>query len=252
VSESIPADLQGALRLTGGPWQIAGMLLAAGLFWLQYIDLKDRLQPEPRRHLLAAFALGIVSCGIALLAFWLTELLGFPEYDVGDDAWLATYCFLVIGPVEEGAKLLVALAIVFRWREFDEPIDGFVYAAAIALGFATAENFIHLPGLPLGEQLGRSFALPFTHTLFAAIWGFAFAYARFSETKRWRKTWIRIASVLSAMLLHGLYDWLIFAHHSSQAAGVFVFGLWAFMIWRVRRAVRSESKPAANERHGKV
>lgn len=214
------------------------MLLAAALFWLQYIDLKDRLQPEPRRRLIGAFVGGMFACGIALAGFWLTDWLGFPEFDEGDSGWLATYCFLVIGPMEEGAKLLVALLIVFRWREFDEPIDGLVYSAAIALGFATVENLIHLPGLPLAEQLGRSFALPFTHTLFAAVWGLAIAHARFRLTARWQRTWLPIAGVVLAMGLHGLYDWLIFAHRATLWLVLLVVILWAVMIWRARQLVR--------------
>jgi RsiW-degrading membrane proteinase PrsW (M82 family) len=213
------------------------MLLAAALFWLQYVDLKDRLQPEPRRRLILAFLCGMAACGIALSAFWLTDVLGFPDFDEGDSGWLAAYCFLVIGPVEEGAKVLVALLIVFRWREFDEPVDGLVYSAAIALGFATVENFIHLPGLPLGEQLGRSFALPFTHTLFAAVWGMAIAHARFRLTDRWRRIGLQTGGVLAAMTLHGLYDWLIFAHRATARIGVLVLVLWAMMIWQARKAV---------------
>ena len=213
------------------------MLLATSLFWLQYADLKDKLQPEPRHKLIFAYLLGIGACGIALLAFWLTDILGFPEYDAGDLGWLTTYCFLIIGPIEEGSKLLVFLAIVYRWKEFDEPIDGLVYPAAIAFGFATLENFIHLPGMPLGEQLGRSFALPFTHAMFAAIWGLGIAHARFHIATRWKRTWFQIGSVLLAMFLHGLYDWLIFAHKASLEIGVLIFIIWAGVIWRARKLV---------------
>ncbi|HAV63852.1 MAG TPA: hypothetical protein DCY13_15990 [Verrucomicrobiales bacterium] len=233
-----PELVAAALRLTGGTWQVIAMLLAAGLFWLQYIDLKDRLQPEPRHRLILAYLLGMAACWLAVGLFWLTELLGFPEYDAGDGGWLATYCFLVIGPIEEGAKLLVALAIVFRWRVFDEPVDGLVYPAAIALGFASLENFIHLPGLPLSEQLGRSFALPFTHTMFAAIWGLAIAHARFHMAPGWRRTWLQLGAVALAMALHGFYDWLIFAHRATYWVGGLMLVIWAIVIGRARSLVR--------------
>jgi RsiW-degrading membrane proteinase PrsW (M82 family) len=213
------------------------MLLATSLFWLQYIDLKDRLQPEPRHKLISAYLLGIGGCGVALLAFWLTDVFGFPEHDVGDTGWLATYCFLVIGPIEEGAKVFVFLAVVYRWTEFDEPVDGLVYPSAIAFGFATMENFIHLPGMPLGEQLGRSFALPFTHAMFAAIWGLGIAHARVHIETRWKRNWFQIASVIVAMALHGLYDWLIFAHQASLQIGLLIFAIWAGVTWRARRLV---------------
>ena len=99
------------------------------------------------------------------------------------------------------------------------------------------ENFIHLPGMPLGEQLGRSFALPFTHAMFAAIWGLGIAHARFHISTRWKRTWFQIASVVLSIFLHGLYDWLIFAHEASMEIGVLMFVIWAVVIGRARTLV---------------
>ena len=161
-------------------WQLAGVILASALFWMQYVNLKDRRQPEPRRRLLLGFVLGLVAWGIAVLGFMAFEALGVPDIQFGERAWTAVYCFLIVGPLEEGAKALMAYLFVFRWREFDEPIDGFVYAAAISLGFASLENFYNVPDLDWGQQLARTAALPITHTLFSAIWGFGAAHARFA------------------------------------------------------------------------
>jgi RsiW-degrading membrane proteinase PrsW (M82 family) len=220
-------------------WVLLCMVLASAVFWMQYVDVKDRFYPEPRTHLLMAFLLGVLASGLAIGIFSLLDWLGMPPLWAGGVGWKAVYCLGLIGPVEEGAKLLVAWVIVFRWSEFDEPLDGFVYAAAISLGFATLENLLHLPGLSLGEQLARTATLPLTHTLFAAVWGLGIARARMLMPPGWRRSLWQVGSVLLAMLLHGLYDLLIFAWQASLITSGIALVLWIFVIWRAHTLVHA-------------
>jgi len=89
-------------------WQLLGVILASAFFWMQYVDLKDHRQPEPRRHLLIAFLLGIVAWGMAVLCFMALDALDVPDIKFGEGPWTACYCFLIVGPAEEGAKALLA------------------------------------------------------------------------------------------------------------------------------------------------
>ena len=59
---------------------------------------------------------------------------------------LFAYAVLAIGVIEEAVKMIPFLLVVVRFREFDEPIDGIIYASFIALGFATMENIQYLHG----------------------------------------------------------------------------------------------------------
>lgn len=213
------------------------MLLAASLFWWLYFDLKDRVQPEPRHKLIAAFGLGVIAASLAMGVFEVLDRLGVPPLQGGANAWTAVYCFGLIGPVEEGAKFLVAATCVLRWKEFDELIDGLVYPAAIALGFAALENLVQVGGLPLGQQLARSFALPLTHSLFAAVWGYGLAYAHLRVPRGWRRYALQGGFLLLAMGLHGLYDFLIFAYQATFAVAILGLALWMAMIWRARLAL---------------
>jgi len=220
-------------------WAMLGMVLAAAVFWMQYVDLKDRFLPEPRTRLLMAFGLGVLAGGLALGCFTALDLLGLPDPWSRETSWMAVYCLGVIGPVEEGAKILVAWFVVFRWPEFDEPLDGFVYAAAISLGFASLENLLHLPGLSLREQLARTATLPLTHTLFGAVWGLGIARARMlMPPGRKRQLW-QVGSVLLAMLLHGVYDLLIFAWQASLVTSGIALVLWIFVIWRAHKLAKT-------------
>jgi protease PrsW len=236
-------------------WQLVGMVLASALFWMQYVDLKDRLRPEPRKLLLIAFLLGIVAWLMALLFFTACDVFGLPEPHSGGKWWTAAYCLLLIGPVEEGAKILLAYLFVFGWREFDEPIDGFVYAAAISLGFASVENSCNLPDLPFAEQLARTAALPLTHTLFGAVWGFGIARARLRMAPGLRRTLWQAASAALGMELHGLYDFLLFAYNATLLTSALMLIVWVFVIWHARvlvkqpRLVALKTENCAARRH---
>lgn len=215
-------------------WQVLGMILASALLWMHYVQWKDRQQPEPRRRLLLAFVLGIAACGLAVLGFTTLEALGIPTLKSASRAWTAAYCFLFIGPIEEGAKLLVAVLFVFRWREYDEPLDGFVYAAAISLGFASAENFFNTPQLAWPEQLARTIVLPLTHTLFSAIWGLGIGFTHFCLPRSGRRAFWQIGSVAFSMFVHGLYDFLLYAYQATFVTSGLALILWLLVLWRVR------------------
>jgi RsiW-degrading membrane proteinase PrsW (M82 family) len=225
-------------------WALIGMVSASALFWMQYVDTKDRYAPEPRTRLVFAFLLGVVAAAGAVAVFRGLGALGLPHLSAGGLGWMAVYCYVFIGPIEEGAKLLVAWWVVFRWAEFDEPIDGFVYAAAISLGFASLENLLHLPGLPLLEQLARTATLPLTHTLFAAVWGLGIARARLLMSPGWRRQLWQVGSMVAAMLLHSSYDFLIFAWQATWATSLLALFLWIFVIWRAHQLVHHHRRAA--------
>jgi RsiW-degrading membrane proteinase PrsW (M82 family) len=214
-------------------WQLLGLLTISAMWWLNYVQSKDRHQPEPLGRLLVAFALGIVACLLALLAYSAVERCGVPDVQYYATPWTAVYCFGIIGPIEEGAKLLVAL-FVFRWRDYDEPLDGFVYSSAVALGFASAENFNTGAGDGWVYQLAYAAVLPITHVLFSSIWGFGFGYARFCVSRPSHRALWKIGSVALSMFAHGLYDFLLFAFQATLATSAIALVIWVFVNWRVR------------------
>ena len=90
------------------------------LFWAGYHYYKDRHLPEPLGHLLLAFTLGIA-------AFWLGKLMyvGLGYVDLRYDAYLLAdrnpiglffYAVLVIGVIEELAKMVFFLLIILRFK----------------------------------------------------------------------------------------------------------------------------------------
>lgn len=212
-----------------------GFVLGGALLWVLYFDLKDRLQPEPRRLLVAAFGLGMGAAAASALAYEVLWLLGVPVAPGGDRQAILAVCLLAIGPIEEGAKFAVLAGIVARWRAFDEPIDGIIYAAAVAIGFAALENLLYLPHLLWWEQAARAGVAPFIHSLFSAVYGYGLSRSRFgARTRAARWAW-PAGTLLLAAVLHGLYDYAIFARHVLLTSSAVVVVLWAAMLWALRR-----------------
>ena len=143
-------------------------------FWAAYHYHHDRHLPEPAWTLALAFCLGVLAVGVAKLLYLGLEPIGL-RYDAlalaeSNRRVLFAYALLVIGPLEELAKLLPFLVVILRLRAFDEPVDGIIYASFIGLGYAAAENFLYLDHLSPFEAAARGFASPVVHILFASIW----------------------------------------------------------------------------------
>jgi len=110
------------------------------LFWVVYHYYHDRHRPEPVINLMITLGLGVGSSLLASLGYLGLDMLGwrFDALDLAetDLLGLALYAVLGIGLIEELAKLVPFLLVVLRFSDFDEPLDGIVYASFLALGFA--------------------------------------------------------------------------------------------------------------------
>jgi len=217
------------------------------LFWAWYHYHKDRHLPEPAGHLLLAFVLGIAAAAISKLMYIALGPLGL-RYDAfalaaTSPAGLFAYAMLAIGPIEELAKFLPFAIIVTRFREFDERIDGIIYASFIGLGYAAVENIVYLQVLTLPEAAARGFAGPVVHMLFASIWGYLVAEAMVEGRS------VAIAAtvgLVAAAALHGLYDFIVLldAGLSLPIAAAIIGVAW---VWRLRllRALHLEARRGA-------
>ena len=214
------------------------------LFWAVYHYHKDRHLPEPVGHLLLTFGLGMLAAGLSQGFYELLGLVGL-RFDAGyladtDPQALFLYALLAIGPIEEIAKLLPFLVIVLRFEEFDEPMDGIIYASFIGLGYAAVENWQYLDYLTTVEAVARGFASPVIHILFASIWGHWIAQAWLRGRSVIRTT---LVSVAVAAGLHGIYDFVVILNprNSLPIAALLILVIW---LWRLKllRALHSKAR----------
>jgi RsiW-degrading membrane proteinase PrsW (M82 family) len=174
-----------------------GVILAASL--LAFVPLAivmvgiwlvDRWEPEPRVALVFAFLWGAaVSVGTALIVDLVVGsvqgLVG-----IGAEGGAEVFGAVVQAPiVEEVAKGFGVLLVlwIFR-RHFDGPVDGVVYAATVAAGFAFVENIQYfalqvVDDLTLGSDglvfvfVVRALMSPFAHVMYTACTGIALGWA---------------------------------------------------------------------------
>jgi RsiW-degrading membrane proteinase PrsW (M82 family) len=203
------------------------------LFWAAYHLHADRHLPEPPGHLILAFFLGVGSFYLGLMMYRGLDIvsLRFNAYALAESNSLGlfAYSILVIGLFEELAKMIPFLFVVLRFREFNEPIDGIIYASFIALGFAAVENLYYLQFLSHLEAYARGFAGPVLHIVFASIWGYYIGRAWLCK-RRFVPT--IIAALAITAILHGLYDFVVIGLPASMlpVAAMLIAGIW---IWRM-------------------
>ncbi len=112
---------------------------AAFVYWL------DRYEKEPKLLLGAAFFWGVIIAAGG--AFIVNTALGIGIfYATGNEGVTDFATTSIIAPiVEEFLKgLAVGIVFVLFRKEFDSTLDGIIYAAMAALGFAATENSFYI------------------------------------------------------------------------------------------------------------
>ncbi|MEU2792571.1 PrsW family intramembrane metalloprotease [Streptomyces sp. NPDC007100] len=194
-------------------------ILIAGFCWL------DRIDPEPRRNLVFAFAWG--ACAATLVAIlangytaaWLENNLSTlsPE---DAQTWGATVFAPIIEETVKAAAVL--LLFLFRRQNFDGITDGIVLAGITATGFAFTENVLYLgdafgqdqslghsglDSLTAGTFFVRIIMSPFAHPLFTMLTGLAFGIAATSYPhRRPLRLALPFLGLATAVLLHSVWN----------------------------------------------
>ena len=212
-------------------------LIAPALFWAVYHYHKDRHQPEPPMNLLLIYALGVGAGYLGLHVYAALDLVGL-RYDAyllaeTNRIGLFFYALGIIGVVEELVKFIPFWLVAMRLQHFDEPLDGIIYASFVALGFASYENLYFLAGMGGFEAVGRAFAAPLVHVMFASIWGYACSQAKLRGQPVLPAA---LRGLGLAALLHGSYDFFAIGLtpwvHVVPPAIILVIWIWRMRLIR--------------------
>lgn len=185
------------------------------------VDRLDAKRPEPARLRRKVAVFGALSVIPAIvLEMLLSKHVGVsldPEFTYQGSSFKA---FVVAAGVEEACKIVVVYWIVWRRPEFDERMDGIVYACRAGLGFALVENVMYLLLLAptIGDQLQMwilraVLAVP-GHAMWTGMIGAMAARRRFDKTGLGL-----IGGYLLAVAFHGAYDLALFVQQPLQLEG---------------------------------
>ena len=218
-------------------------LFAAFVNWL------DRYEKEPKLLLGAAFVWGVVIAGGG--AYILNTAVGMGVYSITGSASTADFSTTSIAApiIEEALKGLAVLVVFLMFRkEFDSSLDGIVYGAITAMGFAAIENvlYIYRNGFQDGGWEGfwtlvfiRVVLVGWMHPFFTSFTGIGLAVARTN-----RNLFVKIIAVPAgytvAVLTHAFHN--TFSSVIGGGGG-FILGLIAdyigyffmfgFIIWMI-------------------
>lgn len=202
---------------------IPAMFYILPLFWL------DRYDPEPIWLLALAFAWGALFA--VFVSFIVNTVIG-----IVAGGFAGT---VISAPIfEEGTKGLgVLLILIFFRKEFDDILDGIVYAGVIALGFATVENVLYYGrelaggGNIIAIFIIRGIFSPFAHVTFTSMTGIGCGISRESHN-----TFVKVAvpflGYCCAVLLHATWNTMAsIGDFKTFAVGYFILEVPFFLIF---------------------
>jgi len=194
--------------------------------------------PEPTSQIIKIFMFGVFLCIPAFLIN--TELSYIYANTDIDEALISS--FLSAAPVEEVLKFTVLYSLVYKMKDFNEPIDGIVYGVTVSLGFATLENIYYVYFLSdyfdsTSQSLAllRSFSAIPAHGIFGATMGYFFMKYAFIK----KENNLALCMIVP-ILLHGAYNY--FAYNFFIIALLIVIISWIVLIRAFSRLKKSKKK----------
>lgn len=218
---------------------------------LVFVYHQDKYEKEPLGLLILAFIGGMLVIPIDLALVSFINVFYYSE---------STFysAFVEAGFCEELCKFVMLFLLIWWNKNFNEHMDGIVYAAFVGLGFACVENVLYVMqaasadlGAGISTGIIRALLSVPGHFLFAVVMGYFFSLAKFDEKKRWGYL---LLSLFAAALLHGLFDWLLMISDYLNTGlalvlfGLFVWGdirLWKLGVKLIRK--HQENSPFKNQ-----
>jgi len=192
--------------------------------------------PEPTKQIVKIFFYGILICFPAYLLN--TALIGVYANTEIYDGLVSS--FLSAAPIEEVLKFTVLYSLVYKMKDFNEPIDSIVYGVTVSLGFATLENIYYVYFLndyfdTSSQSLAvlRSFSAIPAHGVFGATMGYFFM--KYSFVKKQNNLAL---SMVVPILLHGSYNF--FAHTYFIVSLLIVIISWVVVLRSFARLKKSQ------------
>ncbi len=229
------------------------LLFACFVYWL------DRFEKEPKALIRGAFIWGAVIAAGGAFIFNTGIDVGIMALTGSPDLAELSTSSLVAPVIEETLKALaVVIVYLFFHNEFDSILDGIIYAAITALGFAATENAYYIYNLGylqngingiLSLAFVRVILVGWQHPFFTSFFGIGLAAARM-EKNRGLKILYTVLGFTAAVFTHSLHNTIsellpgssgfVIGSVVDWSGWIFMFLFVLFMINREKRLIKIE------------
>lgn len=192
-----------------------------------YIYRQDKYEKEPVGLLIRAFVGGMICIPLDLLLVSIINSVWYSETVFYSAFVEAAFC-------EELCKFLILFLTIWWNKNFNEYMDGIVYAVFVGLGFACIENILYVFQGGVATGIVRALLSVPGHFLFAVVMGYFFSLAKFDKKNRFSYLML---GLFSAVLCHGLFDWLLMItdriNDLLTIAILIVFIIGDIILWKI-------------------
>ncbi|MFA6774816.1 MAG: PrsW family glutamic-type intramembrane protease [Sphaerochaetaceae bacterium] len=215
--------------------------LLPGFFILRYIYEKDTVEKEDPRLLGSLLLRGVYAALCSIVLEGIGEVILNLSLSKDSPAYVLVLAFLVVAVVEEGTKFFFLKKRTWDCPDFNYTFDAIVYAVFVSMGFAMFENVKYVFGYGLGVALPRAFLAVPGHMGFAVFMGYFYGKAKVAESNGHTvmKNFYLVASYVTAVLLHGIYDSTAMMQDPSATGIYLAFVAVLFLV--VYRMIKRES-----------
>jgi RsiW-degrading membrane proteinase PrsW (M82 family) len=210
------------------------------VFIVIFFVVSDKFR-EPNWEIIKIFIFGLL---ITIPAFFANFFLisFFSQNTLASQHLISS--FLTAAPVEEGLKFLVLFLVVYKMKNFNEPLDGMVYGLCVSLGFATLENvyYVYLSEFkeitPMTLAIARAFTAVPAHGVFGAMMGYFFMKYSYINKKD-----NLFFCFFIPFLLHGFYNLFVGVNFFYGAILIIVAWIIALRLFsRLKKSQKSKRR----------
>jgi len=196
---------------------------------LVFYYMLDKFEPEPFKLLMRIFLFGCLTVAPILIVE--TYLMNIAPYT--GEALNLYHAFVVAGFTEEVFKWSVVYFVAFRNKEFNQKLDGIVYAVFASMGFAVIENIMYVMQNGMETAILRGILSVPAHMFMGVIMGYYLSLARFNKRNRFVNI---IKSIVYPIILHGIYDYILMSQFQLLLLLFIPFMIYTFFM--VRKKVK--------------
>ena len=192
----------------------------------------DYIEKESPGLLLRLVKAGILSALLALveetIGQWVLGRFLAPE----DKRFDIIMFFVVVAVSEETSKYIFMKRESWNDPEYNCLYDGVVYAVFTSLGFALWENIQYVLSYGFSTALVRAVTAIPGHASFGVFMGVFYGFSKKSDLagERGKSIFFRVIAILSAVLMHGSYDYLATRSEDMGQGPFLLFVLCLFVV----------------------